>query len=297
MLVLDPENMVAACELLQEELEQIERVASRFRADSEISHLNEAAGTTTRVSSHLFEAVKVALDIAQATDGAVDPTVGAALVRLGYDRDFAEIAGGVIGRTFPVQPSPGWESIELDCMRHTIYMPTQTQLDLGATAKALASDKSATRIFNQLGCGVLISLGGDIAVAGPPPPDGFSVGLADICSSKYSTRTVCITSGGLATSGTALRHWRVGDQEVHHIIDPLSGNPVRTPWRTVSVAAASCVQANGASTAAMVKGHAAIDWLNLRRLPARLVDQDGHEHFTEAWPTEDVSAVHESACS
>jgi FAD:protein FMN transferase len=287
VLVADPAVLVAAARILHEELERIDRVASRFRRDSEISRLHESSGRAVRVSPDLFQAVGVALRMAAATDGAVDPTVGNALCRLGYDRDFAAIRLGLPGTLPSAKPVPGWRSIQLDPSGETICLPKDTLLDLGATAKALAADRTAARASSALGCGVLVSLGGDIAVAGSPPPSGFAVGLADACTAEEADEAVAICSGGLATSGIGVRRWRLGVHVVHHIIDPAIGLPVAAAWRTVSVAAATCVEANAAATAAMVKGADALRWLSSLRLPARLVGVDGVLQCTAGWPDRD----------
>lgn len=84
---------------------------------------------------------------------------------------------------------------------------------------------------------------------------------------------VTIRSGGLATSSTAARRWRFDG--VHHLLDPSTGRPAAGGWRTVSVAAATCLDANIASTAAVVRGERAPGWLQSLRLPSRLVSDDG----------------------
>ena len=74
-------------------------------------------------------------------------------------------------------------------------------------------------------------------------------------------QTVLISDGGLATSSVLGRSWRRGGTTVHHIIAPRTGLPASSCWRTVTVAAASCVAANIAATAAIVRGEPAADWL------------------------------------
>jgi thiamine biosynthesis lipoprotein len=73
---------------------------------------------------------------------------------------------------------------------------------------------------------------------------------------------------------------------MHHIIDPRSGSPVGDTWRTVSVAAASCAEANIATTASLVRALAAPDWLEALGLPARLVSWDGSVVHVGGWPIE-----------
>ncbi len=272
LLVTDPAVMVDAVRLLTEVLERVDALASRFRADSEISALHRRAGSgaPVRVGVDLFEAIGVAIRAARLTGGAVDPTVGSAMVRLGYDVDFSAMEpdlGGDLPRPARV---PGWRSVVMDADRSTVALPAGTVLDLGATAKAWAADRAAGAIAGRLGCGALVSLGGDIAVGGVPPAGGFPVGIADSCDEPAS-QSVAVSSGGLATSGIAKRRWSLGGHPVHHLIDPATGLPVDAHWRTVSVAAGSCTDANVASTAAMVMGKDAVTWLEERHLPARLV--------------------------
>jgi len=285
LVVTDDGALVAASELLECELARIDRVASRFRSDSELSRLNAAAGTEVGVSVDLLEAVDVALAMASATDGLVDPTVGLAMNRLGYDRDFADVRGGVDGELPPTGAVPGWSSVAIDRPRRTVRLAQNSALDLGATAKALAADRAAATISSRLGCGALVSLGGDVATAGPAPAGGFAVGIADTCTSPRATEAVSIWTGGLATSGIGVRQWRLGAHQVHHILNPATGLPADPCWRTVSVTAADCVQANAASTAAIILGERAADWLEGLGLPARLVRLDGSVASTSGWPT------------
>ncbi|HZM56745.1 MAG TPA: FAD:protein FMN transferase [Acidimicrobiales bacterium] len=290
LVVTDPAVVVAAAAILRQELDHVDRVASRFRPDSEISALRRAAdaGHEMQVSPDLLEAISLALRAALLTGGAVDPTVGTAVCRLGYDRDFPLVAPGVAGSLPEPAPVPGWQSVTVDTERATVAMPAGIVLDLGATAKAWAADRAAAAIWARLGCGVLVSLGGDLSVQGAPD-DGFSVGIADICGDTSSTLAVAVSSGGLATSGVGNRHWSLGGQPVHHLVDPTTGLPVRPVWKTVSVAAATCVDANTASTAAMVKGKSAPAWLESRRLPARLVRPDDSTVTLAGWPAETPS--------
>ncbi len=286
-MVTDPGQVVAATAILRQELDHVDRVASRFRTDSEISALHRAArtGEDVRVSADLLEAISLALRAASLTDGAVDPTVGSAMCRLGYDRDFSLVAPGQPGTLPEPAPVPGWRSVAVDAGRSTVSLPTGTVLDLGATAKAWVADRASAAIGARLGCGVLVSLGGDVSVQGAPDC-GFSVGIADICGDASSTRAVAIRSGGLATSGVGNRHWLLGGHPVHHLLDPATGLPVDAVWKTVSVAAGSCVDANTASTAAMVKGEAAPAWLEGRHLPARLVRPDDSTVTVAGWPAD-----------
>jgi thiamine biosynthesis lipoprotein len=102
--------------------------------------------------------------------------------------------------------------------------------------------------------------------------------------------TVSVTTGGLATSSTTVRRWRTDEGDAHHILDPRTGNPAVTPWRTISIAAATCFDANVAATAAVVLGDAALAWLRGRRLPGRCVRHDGTVVTVGGWPSEVCAA-------
>jgi len=284
LVVTEGAALVAASELLECELARIDRVASRFRDDSELSRLNARAGSEVEISADLLEALEVALAMAAATDGHVDPTVGAAMSRLGYDRDFCLVLPGVEGDLPTAQPAPGWRSVSVDSKRRVVRVPENTVLDLGATAKALAADRAASTIHRRLGCGTLVSLGGDAAAAGPAPAEGFVIGIADACTSPTASEAVSISSGGLASSGIGVRQWRLGTHEVHHIVDPTTCLPATSYWRVVTTTAGTCVQANAASTAAMVLGEHAVAWLEGLGLPARLERVDGEVVYTSGWP-------------
>lgn len=276
----------ATAELVRE-LETVDLACSRFRDDSELARLNRAEGQPFVASRYLFEAVRVALRAAAATDGLVDPTIGRGLRLAGYDRTFAIVSGRTPG-TVRFAPAAGWQLVELDEDRRSIRIPSGVELDLGATAKALAADRAALAAADRTGTGILVSLGGDIAIAGPTPRGGWPVRIADDHRAWLDGPgpVVSIEAGGLATSSVMVRRWRAGEHELHHILDPRTGRPAPSCWRTVSVAAASCVDANSASTAAVLLGEAGPGWLAERRLPARLVGVSGEVVCTGGWPAE-----------
>ena len=276
----------AARAAVEAELAEIDAACSRFRDDSELSRINEAQGHAVRLSSLLLDALEQALRAAVLTDGLVDPTVGGALELSGYDRDFADVRGSRVRRLRAARVA-GWRVVELDRRAGTVRVPAGVRLDLGATAKALASDRAARRALRASGAeGVLVNLGGDIAVAGTPPPGGWLVRVAEShrAGPQQPGQTLTLASGGLSTSSTGVRRWRRRGGDAHHLIDPRTGAPAAEHWRTVSVAAASCLDANIASTAAIVLGPGALEWLRDAGLPARLVASTGAIRTTGGWP-------------
>lgn len=286
----DPTALSAARAEVEFELDAIDRACSRFRADSELSRVNGDAGRSVAVSPLLMGALEVALRAAELTGGDVDPTVGESLELAGYDRDWRLLSGASDESppAITARVRAGWRTVALDRAASSVCIPTGVRLDLGATAKAWAADRSARAAAEASDCGVLVSLGGDIATAGAAPECGWRIRVTDDHRSDPSAagQTVVIRSGGLATSSTAVRRWRRGSQTMHHIIDPATGAPVADTWRTVSVAAADCTEANIATTAALVRADAAPEWLERLGLPARLVDADGRVTAVGDWPAE-----------
>jgi thiamine biosynthesis lipoprotein ApbE len=284
LVVTDPAALPGARRLLEDDLAAVDATCSRFREDSEIRSLT---GGRHRISPLLAEAIGVALRAARLTDGDVDPTVGGAMSAAGYDRDFHQIEPNGPPLRLTVRRVPGWREVRLD--GRSLILPAGVQLDLGATAKAWAADRSAARIAAQTNSGVLVSLGGDIAVAGLPPATGWRIRVQDVTGPAGETpegphALIAIRDGGLATSSTAARRWRRGGDVLHHILDPRTGLPAEPVWRTVSVAAGSCADANAASTAAVIRGRRALGWLTRLGLPARLVDATGAVFTVAGWP-------------
>jgi thiamine biosynthesis lipoprotein len=276
------------------EIEACDLACSRFWDDSELARLNDPRRATAHqpASEWLCDALATALDAAARTGGLIDPTIGQCLVDLGYDRSFEHLdpSRPVVLRATHV---PAWERIAVDRRRREVRVPTGVRLDLGATAKALCADRAARSGADAGGgAGVLVSLGGDIAVAGAVPDEGWIVRVTDRADTPPDARvpgqTVAIRGGGLATSGTSARRWARGGVEHHHLVDPRTGASAATPWKTVTVTAETCVDANVASTAAVILGDAGPAWLADRQFSARLVDVRGRVTTVGGWPSDDA---------
>ena len=261
---------------VEQVLTDVDLAASRFRADSEISQL--PIGEWATVSPLLARLLTVARDAAEATDGLVDPTVGTSLRDLGYDRTYTTI---VQGQPLTVVRRPvGWRALGLDGQR----VRAPEGLDLGATAKAVAADLCA-EAAGALSRAVLVGLGGDIATSGDRTWPVLVRDTSDPDETADDGQVVDLT-GALATSGTRARRWNRGGRLVHHLLDPRTGLPAEGPYRTVSVVAGTCTEANTASTAAVVLGRTAPEWLRERGYSARLVREDGQVVTTGDWPEE-----------
>lgn len=286
---LDAASLSDAIAVLERELDAIDLACSRFRADSEVSRLAGSGGQWMPASRLLRRALAVGVDAAAATGGAVDPTVGVSMRALGWDADFRVVVSRREPTRIELVPAADWRRIEIDDERGRVRVPAGVLVDLGATAKALAADRAAAAACRATGSSVLVNLGGDIAVAGPAPAGGWPILVTDDhrAPSVADGQTVAIAAGGLATSSTTVRRWRTTEGIAHHILDPRTGRPAAEVWRTASVAAATCVGANTASTAAIVLGEDAPRWFESAGIAARLVRPDGRVVLTGGWPAQE----------
>lgn len=279
LVVTDDRHLDDARALCDRILAAVALVADRFDPSSELSTLADD-GRPHGLSPLLADLVAEAITAASLTDGAVDPTVGAALIDLGYDRDIELIqrSGGLAARVRKVR---GWQTMRLES--DTLTLPAGVVLDLGASAKASAADRCARAVAAATGAGALVSLGGDIATAGPAPAGGWQVDVQDL-PTDAPARITLPSGWAVSTSSTRHRTWHQGDQPRHHIIDPATSLPVEDTWAAVCVVARTCLAANAASTAAVVKGRAALGWLEAVGLPARILQTDGQVHRLGGWP-------------
>jgi len=291
LLVADPAAVDRARACVDAELDAVDRACSRFRDDSELTAVNAAGGARVVVSEVLLDAIELALRAAQLTSGDLDPTIGSTLRVLGYDRDFAQVAPNA-GGVLTVRAVRDWRRVQIDRNAMSVSVPAGVEIDLGATAKAWAADRAAAASANAVDCGILLSLGGDIATAGPAPVGGWPVRIADSHADSPDApgATVTISSGGLATSSTTVRRWTRSGTELHHIIDPATALPAREVWRTATVVATTCADANIASTTSIIRGEQALGWLGEVGLPARLVRVDGGVVVCNGWPEDGAAA-------
>lgn len=272
----DPDAMPAARAVADRVTDAVDRACSSFRSDSELSEAAAGQADGVRISPLLEDLLRAALDVAELTDGAVDPTLGAQLEALGYLGSFE---GTSVAFT---TMEPAWPQVSVT--DGILTAPAQVRFDLGATAKAFAADLIVATVHQEVSShGVLVSLGGDIATAGPAPVGGWRLLVQDLDGDPAAE--VSLAAGmAVATSSTQKRQWDHRGVRRHHILDPMFGLSADPVWRTSSCAAATCLIANAYSTAAIVKGLDATPWLESHHVAARLVDERGHIIRTNSWP-------------
>ena len=280
VVVTDPGALGSVVEIVRAGLDEVERACSRFRPDSEISGLTPGRN---RLSPMLADLVGTALDAAEASAGLVDPTVGSVVRALGYDRSI-ELLPADGAPVSLVQHVPGWRAVHL--YGDKLELPRGVQLDLGATAKARAADLTARRAAETGRASACSS--SSVATSPPPAPAPTMAGRSSSSDTDDDPAGQVTLQAGwaVATSSTVRRAWRRGGVRLHHIVDPRTAAPAAPVWRSATVAAPTCAEANTASTAAVILGHDAVRWLAERGYTARLVDQRHRVVRVGAWPQE-----------
>ena len=274
-----------ATERLWHWIDAIDLACNRFRADSEVSRLNARVGETVPVSDTLWRALVAAKRSSEMTGGLCDATVLPALVALGYDRDYDALAGVDVASAAPV-PAAGMSAVALDDAERTATLAPGVGLDLGASAKALLADLVAADAAAR--GGVVVEVGGDVAVHGSGPDGPWAVGVSDTLELTGREPRVSV-QGGLATSSLAVRTWRAAGRVANHIVDPRTGLCADGPYATATVSAADCVTANAFATAALLWGEDAAYHVAQAGWSARLVTRDGAVEYVGGWPADEAA--------
>lgn len=266
--------------LARQRVELLEQCWSRFRPTSELSVLNARAGSgAVLVSDDLLTLVQRMHDAWVLSDGLFDPTVLASMTRLGYDADFTTVSGRPFGPAdVTVAPAPGMAAIGIDPIASTVSLPMGIGIDPGAIGKGLAADLIADELHAVGAQGVLVNLGGDIAMRGTLA-EQWMIGIEDERLGEHPERTIDVLalpdgaeSIGVATSTSLKRRWAQGRR--HHVIDPRTGDMATSDLVQVSVAAQQAWHAEVIATTALLKpSYEAIAWLEELRLPALLLTE------------------------
>ncbi len=239
-----------------ERLRQLEARWSRFRDDSEVSRLNAAAGKPCVVGPETVDLIERSKWAWHRTAGLFDPTVLDAVRAAGYNRSFEELsitANALPSASEPSEtlPAPGAGGITVDPTTGLVQLPDDVRLDPGGIGKGLAADLCATAAVDAGAEGALVSVGGDLRVAGEAPPRGWEIEL-----DHHVAAPACVNLrvGALATSTTLRRRWQTRRGIAHHVIDPRTGRPSNSPVVACSVVAGQAWWAEALATALIVSG-------------------------------------------
>lgn len=262
-------------------IDSLEAAWSRFRPESEVSRLNAGGGRPTLVSHPTAMLLERSVWAWRRTGGLFDPTVLPAVRAAGYDRSFADLPEtSTLGA---VAPAPGGDGIEVDTTLDLVRLPDGVQVDPGGLGKGLAADLVATAAVDLGAAGAMVSIGGDLRVAGTPPAQGWEV---ELDHHVVAPARVNVLDGAVATSTTLRRRWRTTGGEAHHVIDPRTGRPSTGELVACSVVAAEAWWAEAVATALLVGWgepgtHDLLDGL-LVDAGALLTHADGHQEAVGA---------------
>jgi len=290
-LVVTAADEASAAQLLADaraRVEALETMWSRFRPSSEVSRLNALAGIPVDVSWETALLVRSAIDAWRDTGGGFDPSVLAAMVAAGYDRDFAELdlSPGRAWRPAPVWRHATCTDIVVDGT--TVLLPEGLGFDPGGIGKGLAADLVATEMIGSGALGVCVNLGGDLRAIGAPDPDvPERPWVIDVEAPGHDApiAQATTTDGAVATSTTLLRRWRVAGGERHHLIDPSTGAPSESDVVLVSVAGPRACGAETLAKASLLRGSARVFDLLDEQHWAIAMTTDGRLLTTGAGPS------------
>jgi FAD:protein FMN transferase len=263
----DPRYVHAALDAAAAELRRVERLMTRFSADSDVGRANlGAARTRVPVSAETAAVVAAALRWADATDGGFDPALAMATDLWDVkhrstpppaDR-VRRLAGRRLHRQVTVDASAGGALLS--------FAEPDVQLDLGGIAKGYGVDRAAA-VLREWGVrDGFVNVGGDIHALGTAE-DGepWRVGVRSPGGTDALVRTVALSDRAIATSGDYEQYFDHAGRRYHHILDPVTGEPRRADGHGVTVAADTCMAADAATTACFGRGGDAA-----RRLLARM---------------------------
>ena len=167
------------------------------------------------------------------------------------------------------------DHLEIDVDTCTVRLPVGLTIDAGGIGKGLAADLAVEHALRLGAEGALVSIGGDISMGGRPPEGGWTVVAEHPEPDRGTLGTIAVPGGGVATSSTRSRRWRLDGRERHHVIDPWTGRPSTTDLSSVTVVARSGWLAEVHATAAILAGSAeVIEYLDRHELSGLAVTDD-----------------------
>lgn len=226
----------------------LERRWSRFLPTSELSELGARAGRPVPVSGETVALVDRCRWAWQLTEGRFDPTVLDAIRSAGYRRSFDRLGDALI-EAGPAEPSPGCADIRVDQDAGVVQLPVGVGLDLGAIGKGFAADLVADAALRLGATAAMVSIGGDLRVAGASPAEGWEVELDHHVGAPAR---VCLHTGAIATSSTRRRRWATTAGERHHVLDPRTGRSTDHDAVSCTVVAGEAWWAEALATAVLV---------------------------------------------
>lgn len=266
----------------------VERSCTRFDPSSDLMRANAQPGEWTRVAPACLGAINAAYLAHAATDGAFDPRVLSSLTALGYDRSLNFTAGEVV--TDAHSGSDSWEApwTPLIDAQGGRVMLGGAAIDLGGIGKGYAVRLAIAELAGA-GASALVEAGGDLATFGrgpqraPGETPGWRAAVEDPRGGSDPIAVLDVTDAAAATSSIRLRRWKAGDREVHHLIDPSTGESADAGLLAVTVIGDDTAWAEVWTKALFLSGAAGIrERAEAEGLAAYWVDVDGRRGATES---------------
>ena len=266
----------------RDDLDDLERLWSRFLAESEISVLNAAGAAPVLVSPATGALVARAVEGWRITHGRFDPTVLGDVVRAGYDRSFERIPAAT--RAGASDRRLGCAGIDVDERVNVLRLPSQVAFDPGGIGKGYAADLVVERLVRAGARGACVNVGGDLRVSGPAPGSrSWAIGVLDPFT-EAPIDTVLVDEGGVATTSRTKRAWFADGEPAHHVIDPATGRPVACGLAAVTTVASEAWIAEIFAKAAFVAGlDEGIELLEEHGVAGLFTDDRGRHIPTAAW--------------
>ncbi len=249
-----------AMELASQAMDEALRIQARFsryREDSWLAQLHQAAGAWFPTDNEIEGLLDVAHQAFLLSGGRFDISSGV----LRHAWTFAPNAQAPTPAILePLLARVGWERVERQA--GAIRLPPGMELDLGGIGKEYAVDRAAALVAQRAPGPWLVNYGGDLCAGGLlPQHSAWMVGLDSPFATGEALHSLELRSGALATSGDARRHLMHKGQRLGHILDARTGWPPPGAPPSVTVAAATCTEAGLFSTIGLLMGSRAEEWL------------------------------------
>lgn len=272
---------------IQAQLDEVVAQMSHWEADSDLSRYNRAAAGATHVLPPAFAVVlSTALQLAQDSDGAYDPTLGPLTNLWGFGPDGAHGGAPDEARLADAAARVGWKRLRFDAATRTLLQPGGAYLDLSSIAKGYGVDRVAEYLLQQGVGAFLVEVGGELRAHGRKP-DGsdWQVAVELPHDEDAAAAVVALEGLSIATSGDYRRYFDDDGQRYSHTIDPRSARPVSHRLASVTVLHAQCMQADALATALTVMGpEAGMAYANRHGLAALFLIRDGDGFVARATP-------------
>lgn len=282
---------------IQQQLDEVVAQMSTWEPSSHLSRYNQAAaGTWQTIPKEFLYVLRYALEVAQASDGAYDPTAGPLVNVWGFGPDAKLAHRPEASLLADARTRVGWQRVQVDVEQQRVLQPGGVYLDFSAIAKGFAVDQISRYLLRQGIEHHLVEVGGELRGVGIKPDvmpwwvaleQPLLINNAEIHNDALDECVIALHNWSVATSGDYRRYFDIAEVRYSHTIDPRSGEPIQHGLASVTVIHPDCIAADAISTALNVMGlEQGMAFAIERAIPARFVLRDANnfvEHLTPAF--------------